>query len=124
MYADYEYYKENFGGKLIPEENFNRSVIMAGRYIDLFTFDRITGENQDKIEGLKDCACDMAESIYKVLTVDSGKEKKSETTDGYSVSYVTEQSDGESIMDVLKRNLYAIATLYLSRTGLLYSGGD
>lgn len=122
MYADYTYYKETFGGTAIPESDFNRSVIMAGRYINQFTYNRITEDNKNEVDGLEDCACDMAESVYTMIYSSSSGEKKSETIDGYSVSYVTNQTDGEDIRTALVRNLYAIATLYLSGTGLLYAG--
>lgn len=125
-YADYAYYTDDFGGTLIPQEMFNRSVNMAGRYINMFTYGQITEENKDSIDGLQDCACDMAESVYKMLyssaAASAGGEKKSETIDGYSVSYVTAQKDGEDIRTVLARNLYALATLYLSESGLLFAG--
>ena len=125
-YTDYRYYADIFGGTLIPEVDFNRSVATADLYIDRFTFGRITDENRDKIKGLQDCACDMAESVYKMLyssaAASGSGEKKSETIDGYSVSYVTAQKDGEDIRAALSRNLYAIATLYLSGSGLLFAG--
>lgn len=124
-YTDYRYYADVFGGTLIPEVDFDRSVATAGLYIDRFTFGRITDENRDEIKGLQDCACDMAESIYKMLYSNQSQgpgEKKSESIDGYSVSYVTSQKDGEDIRGALTRNLYAIATLYLSGSGLLFAG--
>lgn len=124
MYADYTYYTKEFGGTLIPEDMFDRSVKMADRYIDMFTYGNITEDNADTIDGLKDCACDMAESVYKMFytSESQSKEKKSETIDGYSVSYVTDQKDGESIRKALERNLYAIASLYLGRSGLMFAG--
>lgn len=125
-YADYTYYTDTFGGSLIPEVDFNRSVMTAGLYIDQFTYGNITDGNKGDIKGLQDCACDMAESVYKMLyssaAASGGGEKKSETIDGYSVSYVTSQKDGEDIRTALSRNLYAIATLYLSGSGLLFAG--
>lgn len=124
MYADYTYYTKEFGGTLIPEEMFNRSAKMAGRYIDMFTYGNITEDNADTIDGLKDCTCDMAESVYQMLytSESQSKEKKSETIDGYSVSYVTDQKDGESIRKALERNLYAIVSLYLGCSGLMFAG--
>lgn len=126
MYADYTYYTNDFGGTLIPEDMFDRSVKMAGRYIDMFTYGNITEDNTDTIDGLKDCACDMAESVYSMLYASTSegqsKEKKSETIDGYSVTYVTDQKDGESVRKVLERNLYAIVSLYLGRSGLMFAG--
>ena len=52
------------------------------------------------------------------------REKKSESTDGYSVTYVAEGTDGELAEEKLKKKLYSIAKLYLINTGLLYCGVD
>lgn len=125
VYATYEYYVEEYYGTAIPDEVFQRVIRKASQYIDHFTFERITEENVDEYQALPDCACDMAEAIYK-MSVSSGaeKEKKAENTDGYSVTYVTECVDGQSREEVLKKKLYSIAKLYLSGTGLLYCGAD
>ena len=119
-YADYEYYKETYLGRLIPGDAFPRAIKKASQYIDYFTFGRITKENASDYGTLSDCACDMAEAVY-IMTGNSGngREKKSESIDVYSVSYVTENTDGNSLEDALRRKLYSIAKVYLLNTGLL-----
>ena len=67
MYADYTYYITIFGGRAIPEKEFNLAAEMATRYIDRFTYGRINEANKDSIKGLCDCMCDMAEAVYKAL---------------------------------------------------------
>ena len=119
-YAIHEYYKNTFGGSLIPEPLFGRCINLSSRYIDRFTFARIV--NPDEVPGLSDCACEMAEIIYRTKFYDSGREKKSETTDGYSVTYVTESVDGQASEEVLCRKLYEVCKLYLSSTGIMYCG--
>ena len=119
-YATYDYYANAFGGSKIPEPLFPRCVNLATKYIDQFTFRRIV--EPEEISNLKDCCCDMADTIYQVRFSGSGKEKKSENTDGYSVTYVTESTDGQSLETTLKGKLYDICKLYLSGTGLLYCG--
>lgn len=123
VYVDYKYYSDVFGGNLIPEVEFIRAATTASLYIDRFTYNRIKSD-PSSVAGLQDCACDMAESVYKMLYLDAGAQKKSESIDGYSVSYVTAQQDGEDIRTTLTRNLYAIAALYLSGSGLLFAGVD
>ena len=120
IYADYEYYSNDYGGTMIPENYFTRAIKKAGRYIDRFTFDRITEEKAAEHPSLPDCVCEMAEAIYR-MEGSSGneKEKKSETTDGYSVSYVTEGIDGKLNEEMLRCKLYEIAKVYLMNTGLL-----
>lgn len=119
-YASYEYYRDEFGGTAIPESLFRRCADFAGRQIDFFTFRRIT--DPDSVEGLKDCACEMAEAVYNIRYRDNGKVKKSENIDGYSVTYLTEQKDGEDAGALLRGKLYAICSTYLMHTGLMYRG--
>lgn len=119
-YATYDYYINTFFGSMVPDNIFPRCVDLAGKYIDQFTFERIT--DPDDIKGLEDCACEMAETIYQMRFKNEGKEKKSENTDGYSVTYVTEVADGQALEDVLRRKLYDICKLYLVSTGLMYCG--
>ncbi len=62
----------------------------------------------------------MAETVFQYSP--EKKEKKSESIDGYSVSYVTETTDGDNSVAVMKRKLYSIARYWLLNTGLLYLG--
>lgn len=119
MYVDFAYYVEIYDGSLIPEKLFPRTEKKAERYLDTFTFGRLKDMDLESVNNLKDCICDMAEVIYMKLYQGNTKEKKSEDTDGYSVSYVTEGKDGEDAETVLKRKLYSIAEVYFSVFGLL-----
>ena len=123
VYATYEYYIEEYCGETIPDKAFQKVIAKASRYIDRFTFGRITEGNKHEFPSLPACACDMAETIYRIQGADgTTKEKKSETTDGYSVAYVTEGADGKIAEDMLKKKLYSIAETHLITTGLLYLG--
>lgn len=123
VYATYQYYKTEYCGETIPEKAFPRMIAKSSQYIDNFTFGRITEGDVKTFPSISACACDMAETIYRMQGTDGVvKEKKSENTDGYSVSYVTECVDGNIAEDTLKRKLYAIAKTYLLTTGLLYLG--
>lgn len=123
VYATYEYYIESYGGETIPANVFPRMIAKASQYIDNFTFGRITEGDMEVFPSISACACEMAEIIYKAQTNNvSGKEIKSESTDGYSVSYVTERADGETEEAAIRRKLYALAEVYLMNTGLLYLG--
>lgn len=121
-YVDYEYYRGDFDGAAIPEEMFPRCVRLAEKYVDHYTFKRIL--DPERIEGLKDCVCEMAEVVYTLCFKEAGVVKKSENIDGYAVSYVTEGMDGEAVESVLQRKMYAIIKLWLGNTGLLYQGVD
>jgi len=124
-YASYEYYRNEFGGTAIPEEVFRRCVNLASRQIDYFTFNRIT--EADVADLIRDCACEMAEAVYGVRFKGrdaDGKVKKSESIDGYSVTWLTEQKDGEDVDTLLRGKLYGICSTYLAHTGLMYRGMD
>lgn len=118
--VEYMYYTNNYGGAEIPKERFDYVMQKSDMYLHLFTFDRLEGQPYDNI--VKNCLCDMAETIYKVEKQGDEKVKKSESTDGYSVSYVTEIADGQNPQEVLRKKLYGIAECYLMNTGLLYLG--
>lgn len=123
MYTTYNYYLESYYGTLIKnEQTFNRLQKKAGHYLDYFTFHRIENESEAS-SAVQDCICEMAEALFNVSgSSGAGKEKKSETTDGYTVAYVTDGSDGSDSTSSLKRKLYSIAEVHLSDTGLLYQG--
>ena len=57
--------------------------------------------------------------VFDVCYKDDGQVKKSETTDGYSVTYVTEVSDGTDWTALLGQKMYQICRRYLLHTGLL-----
>ena len=117
LYADYRHYREVFGGSIVPEDKFRRCVSLAGKYIDRFTFGRIN--DPSSVDGLAGCACEMAEAVYEVKYRDGEKAVKSESTDGYSVTYLTERKDGEDADAFLGRKLYGICSLYLMGTGAM-----
>ena len=122
VYADL-IQKEKKSIKDVPEKIREqvREILKAEMSIrDRFTFDRLKNESYDNV--VKNCLCDMAETIYKVERQSDEKVKKSENTDGYSVSYVTEIADGQDVHEVLRKKLYGIAECYLMNTGLLYLG--
>ena len=123
VYATYQYYKTEYYGETIPEKAFPRMIAKASQYIDNFTFGRITEGDVETFPSISACECEMAEIICKAQTNNmSGKEIKSESTDGYSVTYVTERVDGETEESAMRRKLYALAEVYLMNTGLLYLG--
>lgn len=126
VYATYKYYINEYSGVVISDAlAFNRLARKAGLYIDQFTFGRINEANADTFPSLPACVCDMADVIFFAEGKDgSKKEKKSESIDGYSVTYVTEGTDGENADEKLRSKLYSVAKLYLINTGLLYRGVD
>lgn len=116
-YADYEFYTGKAHGKL-ERDRFEEEVLEASFFLRYLTFGR---SDRAQPEELKYAACAVADMYAKEKQkADAGKAgKKSENTDGYSVSYVSEQKDGETLEDLLSRKATQAAKRYLAGTGLL-----
>ena len=69
---------------------------------------------------VKDAVCAVADVYcsYDQKQASAGM-VKSENNDGYSVTYVTEQTDGQTTEEVLRKKAYAAASAYLLPTGWL-----
>ena len=119
MYVTYEYYAEEYGGKLIGEEAFSVMERRAKAYIRQLTYvrgDIFALEN----DAVKDAVCAAVEVYYQYETNrKTAGTIKSENTDGYSVTYVTEQTDGKTAEEVLKKKAYDAVYPYLLVTGWL-----
>ena len=65
MYADLEYYRNTYGGKL-PDEEVEKALKQASRHIDILTYRRIAGVGFENLtpfqqETVKEVACMMAD---------------------------------------------------------------
>ena len=103
---DFDYYKNNFLGTLIPCEKFYHIEKKASAYVK----NAILNKNSDITE-VKDAICATCELIFN-------EEKrngiKSENNDGYSVTYSDNSCFAQKVYDII--------TIYLANTGLLYRG--
>lgn len=136
IYADFDYYKNSYFGKLIPEEDFPRLSLLASQYMDYIT--RNSAEDKAELEPVKMCCCAMAEKYQSIETekelvqkslsagAAEGAEVQSESVGSWSRSY---RSLGEiaktaaEIEENGKSKLLETARKYLTGTGLLYRGG-
>lgn len=110
-YADYSYYKEAFGGTALSQQEFDSCCEKAGSYIDYLTLGK-AGKNLTS--SVKNAVCAAAEEICK----NNGKNGiKSESADGYSVTYCTADSGSSELVRV-----FEAVKIYLEPTGLLYCG--
>lgn len=119
MYVDYAYYTSEYGGEIIPEKKFSGYERRAEAYIRKITYVRgdIFSTESDIV---KDAVCAVADVYcsYDQKQASAGM-VKSENNDGYSVTYVTEQTDGQTAEEVLRKKAYAAASAYLLPTGWL-----
>ena len=116
MYVDYAYYASEYGGETIPEKIFPGYERRAEAYIRKITYVRgdIFSAESDMV---RDAVCAVAD-VY--CSYDQKQAVvKSENNDGYSVTYVTEQTDGQTAEEVLRKKAYAAASTYLLPTGSL-----
>jgi len=117
MYVDYGYYADQYGGG-ITEKEFPSAERKAEAYIRKLTYIR---GNIFAIEdtAVKDAVCAVAD-VY--VSCEKKKEVgtvKSENNDGYSVSYAVEQSDGQTVEELIRKKAYEAASTYLLPTGWL-----
>ena len=114
VYADKEFYCSTYKGA-VPEVFLERSLMNASQYLHT-----VTSGKADSFEGneLKYAACATADLYYRTC-IEQKKNIKSENNDGYSVTYVTEQKDGESLENLFQRQAYGIARKWLLTTGIM-----
>lgn len=118
MYADLEYYRNTYGGKL-PDEEAEKSLKQASRHIDILTYRRIAGMGFDNLtpfqqETVKEVACMMADfestnaSMINSLI-------NSYSINGASISFSGESANCQLVKGVvIQRDVYET----LSLTGL------
>lgn len=114
VYATYEFYQKQ--GGTMDETSFERAALRASAYIRGVTLGRSDSYDGDE---LKYATCEIAD-IYNALFNGSQKnEIKSENNDGYSVTFISETTDGESKEELYQRKSYAVIRTWLLTTGLL-----
>lgn len=69
-YADAAYYKEIFGGDIVPAEQLDKKLRKASRHIDSLTYNRIVGQGISNLtefqqETIKEVCCEMADFEYE-----------------------------------------------------------
>lgn len=118
-YADYAFYADTYHGEM-EEANFERNALSASQYIRYLTMGKSDGYERDE---LKYAVCEAADVLHASSQGQEGiGEKKSESTDGYSVSYATQSRDGETSEEFANRKMTGVIRKWLLPTGLLYAG--
>ena len=120
----YEFYQTSYGGCLIPEKDWKRSVRKAESYLDSILH-QVPAENQ--VELVQLALCESAELVWQdeqQRSEHGGRRVKSENTDGYSVTYAADGGASDGDGDFLAQRIYACLRRYLGHTGLLYAGVD
>lgn len=89
-YADYEFYKTEYGGSAISEEAFSVLAAKSSAYIDRVTMGR-AADHADN-DRLKCCCCDLAETLYSSEDT-GGMVKQSESVGSWSYTLNSAASD-------------------------------
>lgn len=127
-YADFAYYTGTYYGTSIPEEKFPYHARQASMLINALTFGRTAAVAASLLpDAVKDATCRAAElyAEYEARKSNAAAATrnglvKSETNDGYSVSYADYDASAEKAEaeDTIGREL----AIYLASTGLMYRG--
>ena len=126
MYVDYTFYTGTYGGTM-SEQDFARYEPRAEAYIRYFLFSNAGIMEQEPVIGLQMAVCAVSDVLYGYYTAKasrtvqggSGAAVKSESNDGYSVTYAVEQKDGETEEVYLRQKAYDAAYHYLLPLGFL-----
>lgn len=117
MYVDYAYYRDQYGGN-IPEKRYPFFERKAEGYIRQITY--IRGDIFAAVDtAVKDAVCTAADVFYSCEKAKKEGAIRSESNDGYSVSYAVEQVDGQTIEELTRKKAYAAVSTYLLPTGWL-----
>ena len=121
-YVSYEFYSQTFG-TMIPEADFSKAETKAEAAISYLTYvnGNIFAVENDRV---KLAVCAAAEVVYfneKQTSATGGSAAgiKSESNDGYAVTYVTEAQDGQTAEEALRKKIAEAVRVYLLPTGWL-----
>lgn len=117
-YATLEYYYDNYGGSIIPEEELEKKLRTASRHIDSLTYNRIAGQGFSNLtpfqqEVIREAVCQQADFEYEnadlIDTVLSGY-----SLNGASVQFGSSWNVYTDKGVAMKKDTYAL----LAQTGL------
>ena len=128
-YADFSYYRDEFLGREIAEEDFPRLIRRASEQVDAATRNRARDASGGNLRAVKDASCAIAEILQQAengnpaaVSANGSAPVASEQVGSYRVSY---QSAFASVADweaSTNSRIQSAITKYLAWTGLLYAG--
>lgn len=118
-YVEEVYYTESYllGRVAVISTVFPYYARMASMEIKARTFDNIDESNIP--DEVKDCACEIAEYLYKVENEKRVDGIKSESVGEYSVTYEATTTTSDATK---KSSITSICRKWLADTGLMYCG--
>ena len=115
-YADYAFYTGEYGGTVIPEEQFDLCARRAGETLDADTLNRAAGAvGGPWDDAVRRCCCALAELEYAART-GRGAAVQKETLGSWSRAYLC------GAQDTPRAQARRAEEQYLAGSGLLYRG--
>ncbi len=108
IFADYNYYTDNYSGRILTSDNFAFYISKAGYFLNYATMGRIGEIVPDCV---KMAACAVAEIYYNY---DEYGRISHESMDGYDITYLTDTTLQAELADTIE--------MYLAPSNLLYRG--
>lgn len=125
VYVDFAYYTDIYGGTALTSDSFSGAIREAEDYIRYLTY--LNGDifaDLTQADTVKGAVCAAADAWHNAVSEqDEGGNIKSESKDGFSVSFVVSRKDGETSDDYVKRCMYQAVRLRLLPTGWLSRRG-
>ncbi len=129
-YADYEFYRDVYGGKAVGGEDFPFLANKASAYIDAATTRRARNTSGETLDAVKMACCALADVFLDEENVNAASYSEeallsglsSEAVGSWSRTYKTRTSSASDAQIFDKRKRDALI-LYLGWTGLLKGRG-
>lgn len=121
QYLDFDEYKE-LGGTISKDMPFNLLEFKARKYVDKYTFGRLI-DLDEQCEEVKGCIYELIETLLEYQNTNTNIEKTtngiaSESTDGYSVTYINNTADAQNITKGKEAKVVDIIYTYLANCKL------
>lgn len=119
MYADYNFYTNDYKGSVIPDApSYDRAAVDASAFLEYVTHNHIKDLTDEMMVKVKLAQCAIADVCYKQIQDEVANVVSSESVGNHSVTYAVSRASYR------QRELekYSKARIYLRGTGLLYGG--
>ena len=118
MYAEYDFYQNDYKGSVIPDApSYERVAVWASAFLDYVTHNHIKDLTDEIMVKVKLAQCAVADVCYRQEQDDVANAVSSESVGNHSVTYATKASYKQRELEK-----YSKAKIYLRGTGLLYGG--
>lgn len=127
MYADFDYYWDQYHGTTVDEYNWPKLAEIASDFIDYMTWGK--AKDNAELDAVKKCCCALVEQYDTINATKKAAAAKvtadgiiaSETVGSHSRSF-RNGAEGAQAVAELEKELGNIVRRYLLPTGLLYRG--